>query len=696
MLYVCFVLLSPAVACLLYRWLLATIAGIGTVLLSHYLIRDHFVHLWGTSSFRPLIETQLVALSTCVTGLLAVSISGVNKPIRLVPLLLLPTPILLYRIKVMSITRNESVAIEYYLYGFTLFALLPAICESFIEFLNQTRAILVRYNRKLPELRSHTTLRAPISAINEQRVRRAADKTVLAAAIFMFCLLLVNLVLASLWPQVTPVNSTATAPANTANAPVPNNTKISAYAPQLTTGATTMFVSTSPLVSTASLVSDTKGTYSQNSTRTDKWSFGRSFAFSISLLFESPVTLFTAASLLAVPLYALLVAFDEIHKRLSPVPEFHIRSSFVQHMRHVRRLDVGVSDLSTTVAYMLLALVCYGFTNCSLNSLERAERVERLLYLPIWLATCAVRLLCSALGFQLQTLPYETGRKRSIGLFVNVSLHVLLQALCIFFIRLCWPQGSMPFWQYFWAVVIVPNAVTSVFYSALRISSTLFTVYLKCVLYKEIEAILLGIKLLWMLVLIVISLWLLALAVANEWNALTLVALIGFVVSQGFSAGRIAIGLWIECRVAARSNCPQITEDSDPLFFRDVRANVRPECCLCRCSITQEQIDEQQIERSVCEEWPHYFHAACFRMWSIDHSMCPICRETQQHSRVRLIDYIATAVRWLWNVVLESQRVHIRPVYVPFRSSDSLIGRITAAVTRAEGHSHGTSHTDNL
>ena len=54
----------------------------------------------------------------------------------------------------------------------------------------------------------------------------------------------------------------------------------------------------------------------------------------------------------------------------------------------------------------------------------------------------------------------------------------------------------MPFWQYFWPVVIVLNAVTSVIYSLLRVSSALCTVNLHCTLFRETETILLGIKLL--------------------------------------------------------------------------------------------------------------------------------------------------------------------------------------------------------
>ena len=62
-----------------------------------------------------------------------------------------------------------------------------------------------------------------------------------------------------------------------------------------------------------------------------------------------------------------------------------------------------------------------------------------------------------------------------------------------------------------------------------------------------------------MLVLIVFSLWLFALASANEWNALILVALIGFVICQGFSMWLIAGGLSIACRQSAHSARPPIT-----------------------------------------------------------------------------------------------------------------------------------------
>ena len=51
------------------------------------------------------------------------------------------------------------------------------------------------------------------------------------------------------------------------------------------------------------------------------------------------------------------------------------------------------------------------------------------------------------------------------------------------------------------------------------------------------EFVVLIIKMLWMLVLIVFSLWLLALASTKEWNALTLVMLIGYVIWQGSPQG---------------------------------------------------------------------------------------------------------------------------------------------------------------
>ena len=709
----CFVLLPPAAACLLYKWLLAPMAFTVAVLLSHYLIRGHIGRVWHTSSYRALVETLFVAVAASITALFANQLSGVRRVYLLLPLVLLPVPLLLHRIGLISTARADSIALEYYLYTATLLLLLFAIHESFIEFLVQTRAILARQHDPM-FVAVHPTWRTPktpVSLLNEQRLWRAADKTILAAAIFTLFLLLVNLVLVSLWPQVTPVNSMVTALENTANASVPNDARYSLhvevdYSTETrsaseysteTTAAATVHTNIPVTPQLVQLVADTRGNYSQNSTvtRTDEWPFVRSFFFSVALLFESPVTLFAAASSLAVPLYALLVALDTSHKRLSPVPEFHFWS-FVQHMRHVCRVDVGVSDSSTTVAYVLLALVFYGFTNRSLSALEPA--LERLLYLHVWIVTCAVRLLSSALGFYLQTMPYESGRKRSI--LFNVALHVLLLAPSCFFIWYCWPLGSMPFWQYFWAVVIVLNAATSVIYSLLRVSSALCAVYLHRTLFRETEWILLGIKLLWMLVLIVFSLWLFALASANEWNALTLVAFIGFVTSQGFSACRNAGGLSIACRQVAHSARPPITEDSDPVIFREVRS-MRAKCCLCRCSVREEQqLEEQEIERSVCEE-PHYFHAACFRMWRIDHSICPICRDPQQPSSARLIEYIAAAVHLLSNVERTTQRaqqlpsIHVQSAEVA-PQPDAAISDEVVAETRAEARSHDTLHTDNL
>ena len=117
--------------------------------------------------------------------------------------------------------------IDYYFYIATLLLLLFAVRESFIEFRGRMRAILAEQTSRCssrflphggrPELRPRRLI--------EQRVRRAADKTVLAAAIFTLYLLLVNLVLVSLWPLQTSVNSTATALENTTNAAGPNNTR---------------------------------------------------------------------------------------------------------------------------------------------------------------------------------------------------------------------------------------------------------------------------------------------------------------------------------------------------------------------------------------------------------------------------------------------------------------------------------------
>ena len=187
---------------------------------------------------------------------------------------------------------------------------------------------------------------------------------------------------------------------------------------------------------------------------------------------------------------------------------------------------------------MLFALVCYGFTNKSFADMEPAERVDRLCYLHIWLVVCAMRLLCSAIDFHLQTMPYEYSRKLTKWLFANVALHVLLLAFSILFIWYCWPLGSMPFWQYFWAVVVVLNAVTSVSYSLLRVCSAL-AVYCSRLPFNAMEFVVLSIKMLWMLVLTVFSLWLLALASTKEWNALTLVMLIGYVICQGSPHGRL-------------------------------------------------------------------------------------------------------------------------------------------------------------
>ena len=230
-------------------------------------------------------------------------------------------------------------------------------------------------------------------------------------------------------------------------------------------------------------------------------------------------------------------------------------------------------------------------------------RTRRSIVLSAHMAVvCAMRLLCSALGFYLQTMPYEYTRNLTKGLFADVALHVLLQASNIFFIWYCWPHGSMPFWQYFWAVVIVLNAVTSVIYSLLAVFSALCTVYCTRVLFKSMKPVVLGIKMLWMLVLIVFSLWLFALVSANEWNALTLVMLIGFDICQGFSVWLIANGLWIACRKTASISRHPVTENLYQMFVHEVHVAGPQGCGLCGCSFRMDQFNELQIERFACDE----------------------------------------------------------------------------------------------
>ena len=112
------------------------------------------------------------------------------------------------------------------------------------------------------------------------------------------------------------------------------------------------------------------------------------------------------------------------------------------------------------------------------------------------------------------------------------------------------------------------NAVTSVIYSLLRVCSPL-VVYCSRLPFNAMEFVVLSIKMLWMLVLIAFSLWLLALVSTKEWNALTLVMLIGYVICQGFFAGRIANGLWTACRVAARSSRHSVIENLYLMFVHE-------------------------------------------------------------------------------------------------------------------------------
>ena len=624
----CFVITPPATVFLLYR-LLGPIALIVTILVSHYLIRGHIDYAWDKLRYSSLIETLLVAASAMITAALFAELrSGGRRLCSLMPLSLLPVPIVLLNRTTDYSMLDKFVCYEYCFYGLTLLFLLPAFTSSLGEFHVRKRAILHLNQSVMPAPFTYKTLTDPVSASNKRLLGDAVDKTVLAAAVCAPFVPLANLIAVSHWYLQAFVYSSPKA-VNAINLSFPENA--------------------------GDWLWRENSTHDKFSTQKEWWSFRRLFTLGVAYFFESPVSLFAAASSLALLLFWLLFAIDKGHC-LCAVPNAHRRVNFLMHMSHVRRVDVGVgTTFLPTVAYALFALVCYGFANKSFFAMEPAERVDRLCYLHIWLVVCAIRLLCSALGFHLQTMPYEYTRNLTKGLFVNVALHVLLLAPSSFFIWYCWPHGSMPFWQYFWAVVIVLNAVTSVIYSLLRVSSALCTVCCSRVIFKVAEVVLLAIKLIWTILLIVCSLWLFALASAEEWNALTLVMLICYVICQGFSAGRIANGLWTACRGATRSSRSPFTENLYQKFVDEVHVAGQQGCGLCGCSFRMNQINELQIERLACDEGPHYFHTACCRLWLIDHSICPMCRHPQQPPCIYLIDFIAVAVRFFSFVAMPSR-----------------------------------------
>ena len=145
-------------------------------------------------------EVTKVAVAACITALFANQLSGVRRLYLLLPLVLLPVPLLLHRIGLISTARADSIALEYYLYTVTLLLLLFAIHESFTELLVRTRALLARQHDPM-FVAVHPTwrrTRTPVSLLIEQRLRRAAGKTVLAAAILTIYMLFVHLVLVSL------------------------------------------------------------------------------------------------------------------------------------------------------------------------------------------------------------------------------------------------------------------------------------------------------------------------------------------------------------------------------------------------------------------------------------------------------------------------------------------------------------------
>lgn len=651
--FVYYTLLPPAVARLLYKWSLATVAGTFSILLSHLLLLDFGDRLWGASGYKPLAEILPVVAAACVAAVLAVVHSGVRRLIHLLPLVLLPVPILVHRTIGLGNSRRMLVAVEYFVYACALLLLLPAFHESLAAFLVRTRANLphkrffsivqlISSHSSEPTAGENATAAARLTAIDENRLRRAVNRTVVSAALFTPIALLVYFVLSRLGLYRCHLFSRATTPSVplVTSGPVPNN-----WSEWIANENLSAVTTTSGPISTLPT-----SPVRNNASSSQQWPFSRVFAFSVALLFESPVSLFAAAATLALMLYALLVATDTLLDRQSHNSNSGRRDSFVKHMRHVGRFDIGLSDLSTPLVYSLIALVFYGFANTSLSSLPAAERSDRMPLLGVWTAVCVVQMLYSAFDFHLQTLPYEKIRQLPKELLINGVLILLLLVSAVFITCNCWPFKSVTFWQQFWGLIILWLLILSLLKSAFGAVSAVCAIYLARS-FKKAETVVLCVKLLFQLLLPLFPLWLFIQAVFNkEWNVLTCVTLFTCVVTPINSVWTIARGLWNAWRaIPAPLNGPVLTEDSDPELFEKLHSADQLQCRLCGGSIGEAQINEQEVARSACKHRPHYFHRSCLRMWLIDHSICPICREPQQSSETHIIELIVLAVRQLWS-----------------------------------------------
>lgn len=131
------------------------------------------------------------------------------------------------------------------------------------------------------------------------------------------------------------------------------------------------------------------------------------------------------------------------------------------------------------------------------------------------------------------------------------------------------------------------------------------SVYYAAFGFRNMEALKICVKLLSKLLLVALALWLFTQTVANkEWNIFTIVMLTAYMTCETARSGLLAVNLCTEWRAIPNLNSLIITEASEPLFFEELR----PDCRLCRGGIGEENLNFQEIARSLCKQRPHYFH----------------------------------------------------------------------------------------
>ena len=297
--------------------------------------------------------------------------------------------------------------------------------------------------------------------------------------------------------------------------------------------------------------------------------------------------------------------------------------------RHAAARCSTCATCSRPTCRVKFCFLFYVFVNQSLLSLPTAERSERLLYLPAWLAdsrrSCS---WCSCSPPGCESRPFARRRCVSPLSLVCAGLLLSLAALCCWLAPITWPASECASVAPLLAHAVALQLMHLVLSSLLSLASNV-AMRLLPARFLQIQTLLECVRLAIVTTLVILELRLYVQSIsAGEWNAVTLVRA---------ARGVDRLDCW---RVRTRPEALQPPEDSalaaaaidgerDADFVARVRANApdesqQEECPICREPFTETAIAE--VARTPCR---HYFHARCLTAWFLSQPRrsCPLCRQ---------------------------------------------------------------------